>query len=100
MPPTRGSISSNGDAKPTCHRRVLADVGPWEIIGAQARPAKRSSSQPPCTAFRDRCVGDGARTDAGFLPGTDAYTAHGSLTATLDRYTFASSPTVTLTLEF
>jgi hypothetical protein len=38
--------------------------------------------------------------DAGFLPGTAAYTAHGSLTATLDRYTSASSPTVTLTLEF
>jgi hypothetical protein len=30
--------------------------------------------------------------DAGFLPGTAAYTAHGSLTATLDRYTSASSP--------
>jgi hypothetical protein len=38
--------------------------------------------------------------DAGFLPGTAAYTAHGSLTATLDRDTSASSPTVTLTLEF
>jgi hypothetical protein len=38
--------------------------------------------------------------DAGFLPGTAAYTVHGSLTATLDRYTSASSPTVTLTLEF
>jgi hypothetical protein len=41
MPPSRGSISSNGDAKPTCPRRVPAEVGPWEIIRASSWAGKK-----------------------------------------------------------